>query len=112
MTQVWPRLPVPPMRLYDPLYRFYTFCHPTVCSFLEALDAQGLSGLLRRDPTRPIQNPAPPNPEFFNARYQSNPFVVDNAVGHLPNPGENSPPSIPSVKTIRTCSISASAPLP
>lgn len=87
MTQVWPRLPVPPIRLYDPLYRFYTFCHPTVCSFLEALDAQGLSGLLRRDPTRPIQNPAPPNPEFFNARYQSNPFVVDNAVGHLPNPG-------------------------
>jgi hypothetical protein len=83
--QVWPTVPITIGYKHAPLYRFYTFCHPTVCSFLEALDAQGLSGLLRRDPTSPIQNPAPPAPEFFNARYKSNFSVVDN--GHLPNPG-------------------------
>lgn len=87
LSQTWSSLPRPKKLSLDPRYRFYTFCHPTVCSFLEALDGQGLSGLLRRDPNYPIQKPAPPSPEFFNARYQSNPGVVDNASGHLPNPG-------------------------
>jgi hypothetical protein len=80
-----PLIYLPPSQSGNGLYRFYTFCHPTVCDFLEQLDAQGLSGLLRRDPNTPIQAPAPPQPEFFNARYNSNPAVVDQ--DHLPNPG-------------------------
>ncbi len=68
------------------IYRFYTFCHPRACDFLQRLDDKGLIGLLRRDPQDPVQAPKAANAGFFVARYEPE-AVVDLSTEHLPNPG-------------------------
>lgn len=84
-------LPIPPILPIIPIfraptYRAYTFCHPAACSFVDALDSDGLEGVWRRDPTAPIQAPTAVAPDFFATRYQPT-QVIDGALAHRPNGG-------------------------